>query len=338
MLEITVTEHLLLHQKLSKAATGQFTALLHDLILSAKIIDRSVKKAGLLDVLGGTGEVNVQGERVQKLDDFANNVLLYRMERSGTVCAMASEEVPEAVHVSEKFIRGDYILLFDPLDGSSNIDVNINVGTIFSIHRRKSPASGPVSDADILQAGTEQVAAGYILYGSSTMLVYTTGQGVHGFTLDPSVGEFLLSHPDIRIPEQGTIYSTNESYTCYWDKHACDSLAYFKNPHGRLGHPYSLRYVGSLVADFHRTLLYGGIFMYPADCRDPKKPQGKLRLMYEASPLAFLVEQADGAASDGHRRILELVPDALHMRTPLFIGSPLDVAVVTEQYAKNTSK
>lgn len=335
MPEVTVTEHLLLHQKRSPAATGQFTTLLYDLILSAKIIARSVNKAGLLDVLGGTGEINVQGEHVQKLDEFANRVLIYRMERSGAICAMASEENADIIRVSEKLTRGDYILIFDPLDGSSNIDVNINVGTIFSILRRKSPATDDVTLEDVLQPGLEQVAAGYILYGSSTMLVYSTGQGVHGFTLDPTVGEFLLSHPDMRIPDRGKIYSINESYWTYWDEPTREIVSYFKSPENERGKPYSQRYVGSLVADFHRTLLYGGIFMYPLDYRTPEKPQGKLRLMCEASPLAFLAEQAGGKAIDGQQRILEVKPSTLHERIPLFIGSPRDVDKVSEIYARH---
>lgn len=335
MPEVTVTEQLLLHQKRSPAATGQFTTLFNDLVLSAKIISRSVTKAGLLDVLGGTGEINVQGELVQKLDEFANRVLIYRMERSGAICAMASEENADIIRVPEKLHRGDYILIFDPLDGSSNIDVNINVGTIFSILRRKSPASDDVSLDDVLQPGLEQVAAGYILYGPSTMLVYTTGQGVHGFTLDPSVGEFLLSHPDMSIPERGRIYSVNESYWNYWDEPTREIVSYFKGEQNERGKPYSLRYVGSLVADFHRTLLYGGIFMYPLDHRHPEKPQGKLRLMCEASPLAFLAEQAGGKAIDGERRILEVRPSTLHERIPLFIGSARDVDKVTEIYARH---
>lgn len=220
--EITVTEHLLLQQQRAPQATGHFTALFHDLVLSAKIIARSVSKAGLLDVLGGTGDINVQGENVQKLDDFANRVLLYRMERSGVLCAIASEENADLVRVSAAFPRGDYMLVFDPLDGSSNIDANINVGTIFSILRRKPGRTGEVQLDEILQPGSEQVAAGYFLYGTSTMLVYTTGQGVHGFTLDPSVGEFLLSHPDIRIPESGSIYSVNEGNWNHWDDKARD--------------------------------------------------------------------------------------------------------------------
>ncbi len=322
---ITVTEHLLLHQKKSPAATGIFTQLLYDLILSAKIIARNISKAGLLDVLGGTGEVNVQGENVQKMDEFANRVLLHRMERSGALCLMASEENADVVPVSDKFSRGDYILIFDPLDGSSNIDVNINVGTIFSILRRKSPAKQEATLEDALQAGVEQVAAGYFLYGPSTMLVYTTGQGVHGFTLDPSVGEFLLSHPDMRIPEQGKIYSINEGNRNIWNDETRNMVEYFKGNENSRQKPYSLRYVGSLVADFHRTLQYGGIFMYPPDYRKPNQPEGKLRLLCEASPLAFVAEQAGGAASDGKRRIMEIKPQHLHERVPLFIGSSKDV-------------
>lgn len=336
MRQVTVTEHLLLHQAKSPAATGQFTALLYDLILAAKIISKSVNKAGLLDVLGGTGQVNVQGEQVQKLDEFANRVLIHRMERTGVLCAMASEENADLIRVPEKFGAGDYILIFDPLDGSSNIDVNINVGTIFSILRRKSDCTSArdVTLGDVLQSGVEQVAAGYFLYGPSTMLVYSSGQGVHGFTLDPSVGEFLLSHPDIRFPEQGKIYSVNESYWHYWDEPTREVMRYFKGTENSLGKPYSLRYVGSLVADFHRNLFYGGIFMYPMDYRQPEKPQGKLRLMCEASPLAFLAEQAGGKATDGQRRILDITPSELHERVPLFIGSKEDVDMVEEIYKR----
>ncbi len=323
--QITVTEHLLLHQKQSPAATGIFTQLLYDLILAAKLISRSVNKAGLLDVLGGTGEVNVQGENVQKLDEFANRILIHRMERSGALCAMASEENADIIPVPERFSRGDYILIFDPLDGSSNIDVNINVGTIFSILRRISPREQDVDISDVLQPGLKQVAAGYVLYGPSTMLVYTTGQGVHGFTLDPSVGEFLLSHPDLKIPQRGKIYSVNEGNTSYWDAKTTAAVAGFKGTDNPRGKPYSHRYVGSLVADFHRTLQYGGIFMYPLDHKSPEAPRGKLRLMCEAAPLAFMAEQAGGAASDGERRIMELTPPSLHARVPLYIGSREDV-------------
>ena len=335
MSDITVTEHLLLHQKRSPHATGQFTGLLYDLILSAKTISRRVNKAGLLDILGGTGEVNVQGENVQKLDEIANRVLLYRMERCGALCAMGSEENAELVRVSPEFPRGDYILIFDPLDGSSNIDVNINVGTIFSILRRQPGAQGEVTLEEVLQPGIQQVAAGYILYGPSTMLVFTTGQGVHGFTLDPGVGEFLLSHPDIRMPERGKIYSVNEGYWHYWDTPARECVSWFKSPDNARGEPYSARYVGSLVADFHRTLLYGGIYMYPPDTR---KPGGKLRLMCECAPLAFLAEQAGGKAINGTSRILEQTPGKLHARSPLFIGSASDVDDVARIYATHGHK
>ncbi len=334
MRQVTVTEHVLLHQTKSPAASGQFTTLLYDLILAAKIIARGVNKAGLLDILGATGEINVQGEQVQKLDELANRTLIHRMERTGVLCAMASEENADLIRIPDKFKRGEYILIFDPLDGSSNIDVNINVGTIFSIHKRISPSDEDVTLADVLQRGTEQVAAGYFLYGSSTMLVYSSGQGVHGFTLDPSVGEFLLSHPDIRIPERGKVYSVNESYYHYWDEPTRRIVNHFKGTDNDRGAPYSLRYVGSLVADFHRNLLNGGIFMYPMDYRIPSKPQGKLRLMCEASPLAFVAEQAGGAAIDGNRRILDIQPGELHERVPLFIGSAKDVAVVSEMYAQ----
>lgn len=335
MADITVTEHLLIHQKRTPNATGKFTGLLHDLILSGKTISRRINKAGLLDILGGTGEVNVQGENVQKLDDIANRILIYRMERCGALCAMSSEEEEKLIRVRPEFPQGDYILIFDPLDGSSNIDVNINVGTIFSIHRRAPGAGGAVSMEEVLRPGTEQVAAGYILYGPSTMLVFTTGQGVHGFTLDPGVGEFLLSHPDIRIPEQGYIYSVNEGYRSKWDAAAREAVDWFHTNPSSKGGPYSTRYVGSLVADFHRTLLYGGIYLYPPY---EGKEHGKLRMMCEAAPMAFLAEQAGGKASDGYGRVMERVPESLHARTPLFVGSAKDVETVEAIYAKHGGK
>lgn len=331
MADVTVTEHLLLHQKKTPQATGQFTGLLYDLILSGKTIARRVGKAGLLDVLGGTGEVNVQGEDVQKLDIISNRILIYRMERSGAVCAMGSEENADLIRVGPEFPRGDYILIFDPLDGSSNIDINVDVGTIFSILRRPAGNTGEVHMEEVLQPGTEQVAAGYILYGPSTMLVLSTGDGVHGFTLDPGVGEFLLSHPYMKMPEQGYIYSVNDGYHRFWDEAAREAVDWFRKVDTMDGKPYSARYVGALVADFHRTLLRGGIYMYPPERR---KPEGKLRLMCEANPLAFLAEQAGGKASDGHMRILDKKPEKLHQRTPLFIGSTKDVEAVEKIYAK----
>lgn len=330
MSQITVIEHLLFHQTESPMATGRFTRLLSEMILSGKIINQEVNKAGLVEILGLTGEINVQGEKVRKLDEFANQVLVHRLLRAGVLCALASEENEGLIAIPDNCPQGDYILIFDPLDGSSNIDANVSIGTIFSIFRRTSSCTGPVTMAEILLKGSEQVAAGYIIYGSSTMLVYTTGKGVHGFTLDPSVGEFLLSHPDIRIPDQGKIYSVNEGYWNYWDDATRRAIAYFKNPENDRGRVYSSRYIGSLVADFHRNLLYGGIFLYPADTRDPKHPHGKLRLMCEANPLAMIVEQAGGMATDGINRILDIQPSELHQRVPLVIGSRGDVSKVRE--------
>jgi len=333
MRQVTVVEHLLLRQKERPMASGRFTRLLTELILSAKIIDREVSKAGLLDVLGATGEVNIQGEIVQKLDDFANQVIIRRMERAGVLCAMVSEENADFIEIPRQFPVGDYILIFDPLDGSANIDANVSIGTIFSIYRRTSFDQQSVSIGDLLQKGSMQVAAGYIIYGSSTMMVYTAGSGVHGFTLDPSVGEFLLSHPDIKIPERGRIYSVNEGYSSYWDEPTRNIVNYFKASDSATGRPYSTRYIGSLVSDFHRNLIYGGIFMYPADSRDARKTSGKLRLMCEAAPMAMIVEQAGGLATDGTQRILDIEPQELHQRVPLFIGSKSDVEVVLKFYA-----
>lgn len=331
--QITVTEHLLLHQKQVPMATGRFTRLFNELILSAKIIHREVSKAGLVDVLGFTGDINVQGEEVKKLDEFANRVLIHRLSRCGALCAMASEENADIIEIPDGLPTGDYFVIFDPLDGSSNIDANVSIGTIFSIYRRKSQSDSRLLASDYLQKGADQVAAGYILYGSSCMMVFTTGDGVNGFTLDPSVGEFLLSHPNIRIPEQGSIYSVNEGYYHYWDKPTLEILAHFKAASMTRKKPYSLRYIGSLVSDFHRNLVYGGIFLYPSDNRDPSHPGGKLRLMCEAAPMAFIVEQAGGLATDGTRRILDIVPEHLHQRVPLFVGSKLDVEKVQEIYA-----
>jgi fructose-1,6-bisphosphatase I len=335
MRQVTVTEHLLLHQKESPMATGRFTSMFNELILAAKIISREVNKAGLVDVLGLTGETNVQGEAVRKLDEYANSVLIHRMQRAGVLCAIASEENADLVEIPDHLPKGDYILVIDPLDGSTNIDANVNVGTIFSILRRKERSDCSARLCEVLQKGAEQVAAGYFLYGTSTMMVYTTGRGVNGFTLDPSVGEFLLSHPDIKTPDRGKIYSVNEAYWSFWDEPTREIVDYFKSPANERGAPYSGRYIGSLVADFHRNLLYGGIFLYPADSQDPKKPHGKLRLMCEASPLAFVARQAGGAASDGVGDILDIEPTELHQRVPLFIGSRKDVEKVEEIYRKH---
>lgn len=325
-LGITITEHILNQQRENPDATGAFTTLLHELIVAAKVISRDVNKAGLTDILGATGDINVQEEQVQKLDVFANRVIVERMRHIGQLCCMGSEELADPIEIPAPYPKGNYVLLFDPLDGSSNIDVNVSIGTIFGIYRKQSTETDRDYDmSDILQPGYKQVAAGYFIYGSSTMMVYTTGKGVHGFTLYPSVGEFLLSHENIRIPEKGKTYSVNEGNLPYWDKKTRALVDYFKSKDKQTSRPYTARYVGSLVADFHRNLLKGGIFMYPADLKDPKKPSGKLRLMVEANPLAMVVEQAGGYASDGQRPILQIQPTELHQRVPLYIGSKEDV-------------
>lgn len=330
---ITVTQHILHQQRQNPEATGAFTTLLSELIVAAKVISREVNKAGLVDILGSTGEMNVQNEQVQKLDVFANRVIVERMQHIGELCCMGSEEVADLIDIPSQYPKGNYILVFDPLDGSSNIDVNVSIGTIFGIYRRKHPDSDrEVLLDEVLQQGIRQVAAGYFIYGSSTLMVYTTGNGagVHGFTLYPSVGEFLLSHENIVIPARGKIYSVNEGNYPYWDEKTRAMVEYFKGKENALGRPYTSRYVGSLVADFHRNLLKGGIFMYPADLKDPKKPTGKLRLMVEANPLAMVVAEAGGYASDGHGPILEIEPSELHQRVPLYIGSKEDVQIAED--------
>lgn len=304
-------------------ARGLFTRLVTQITLAAKIINAEVNKAGLADILGLTGEVNVQGEEVQKLDEYANEVMRKALDHTGSVAALASEEMEEVYAIPDKYVEGgEYVVLYDPLDGSSNIDVNVSIGSIFSILRRRS-RGGAARLEDFLQPGVSQVCAGYVIYGSSTMLVYTTGNGVDGFTLDPSVGEFFLSHPDIRIPERGRIYSINEGNASRWDAATARYVARLKEEDADAGRPYSGRYIGSLVADFHRNLLKGGVFLYPGD---RKSPEGKLRLLYECSPMSFIAEQAGGAASDGRRRVMEIQPEKLHQRIPFIVGSRLDVA------------
>jgi fructose-1,6-bisphosphatase I len=326
----TITQHILSQQRRNPEATGAFTILLNELIVAAKVISREVNKAGLVDILGSTGKINVQEEMVQKLDVFANQVIIERMKHIGQLWCMGSEEDPDLISIPPEFPKGDYILLFDPLDGSSNIDVNVSIGTIFGIYKRQDMARSaePLLD-EVLQPGRKQIAAGYFIYGSSTIMVYTTGNGtgVHGFTLFPSVGEFLLSHERIRIPEKGKTYSVNEGNYSYWDEKTRGLIDYFKTRDPQTNRPYTSRYVGSLVADFHRNLLKGGIFMYPADLKDPKKAGGKLRLMVEANPLAMVVGEAGGYASNGHGPILDIEPSELHQRVPLFIGSKKDVEV-----------
>jgi fructose-1,6-bisphosphatase I len=286
--------------------------------LSAKLIAREVNKAGLVDILGAAGRANIHGEQVKKLDEFADNVIFAAFDHTGLLCCMASEENDDILHIPERFPTGKYALLYDPLDGSSNIDANVSIGTIFSVLRKVSTEPRGCED-DCMQPGREQIAAGYILYGSSTMMVYTTGNGVHGFTLDPSIGEFLLSHPDIRIPNPGKrIYSVNEGYYGRWSEGQKRLMDHLKGMDGSNGEPFSSRYIGSMVADMHRTLLYGGLFMYPADS---KNPNGKLRLLYEGNPMAMIVEHAGGRATDGRRDILDIQPTSLHQRIPVFCGS-----------------
>jgi len=307
-------------------ATGELSNLLYDIALAAKIIAAAIRRAGLVNILGTAGNQNVQGEEQQKLDVIANETFKNCLNHTGRVCVMGSEEDEEIIPVPPEYPVGKYAVLFDPLDGSSNIDVNAAVGTIFSIYRRIS-LEGRGTVADVLQPGCKQVASGYVMYGSSTMLVYTTGQGVHGFTLDPTIGEFLLSHPKIVTPRVGRYYSVNESNFGRWNRGVQAAVRGLKGDTPDLMPAKNSRYIGSLVADFHRNLIAGGIFLYPADSRNP---QGKLRLLYEASPMAFIAEQAEGSATDGDNRILDIIPHHLHQRTPLVIGSRLDVGFVAD--------
>ncbi|MGR3292577.1 MAG: class 1 fructose-bisphosphatase [Candidatus Scalindua sp.] len=332
---MSVQRHIIEQERHFPLATGSLTTLLMDLIYAAKIISREVNKAGLIDILGLTGTENIHGEKVKKLDEYANDRLFKAMDHGGHLCIMASEENDEVIPIPEQFPKGKYVLLFDPLDGSSNIDANVSIGTIFSIHRKKTDGENGTLE-DCLQKGADQVAAGYIIYGSSTMLVFTTGQGVNGYTLDPSVGEFILSHIDIKTPSKGKIYSANEGNSKSWDEGTKKYINYLKEKDSATGRPYSLRYIGSLVADFHRNLLYGGIFLYPTDYKDPNKPKAKLRLLYEASPLAFIVEQAGGMATTGTENIMDIVPTELHQRVPLIIGSREDVLTYLKFISENT--
>jgi fructose-1,6-bisphosphatase I len=325
---VTIERHIIDMERQYPDATGAFSTILYDLAFAAKMIAREVNMAGLVDILGGTDERNIHGEQVQKLDAWAHDVIYKALDHCGQLACMASEEADEFLPIPDKFKAGRYVLLYDPLDGSSNIDANVSIGTIFSIHRKITHGErGTVEDC--LQPGSEQVGAGYVVYGSSTMLVYSTGHGVHGFTLDPSIGEFLLSHPDIRIPSPGKrIYSVNEGNYARWSAGQRSFVDHLKNVDGSNPKPFSSRYIGSLVADFHRTLLYGGLFMYPADSSNP---EGKLRLLYEAAPLSFIAEQAGGRGSTGSQDIGAVQPTALHQRVPLYLGSKewVDLA---EQY------
>ena len=323
---ITIERHILEQQKFFPEAHGELTDLLNDVAFAAKLVRKEVVRAGLVDILGLTGDTNVQGEEVKKLDIFANEKIISAIGQHGRFAIMGSEENEEII-IPPKNESGNYALLFDPLDGSSNIDVNVSVGTIFSIYKLKGDDPGKADISDCLQHGYEQVAAGYVIYGSSVVMVYTTGHGVHGFTYDPSIGEFLLSHENIITPKSGKYYSINEGSYAQFDEGTKKYLDYIKEEDPATNRPYSTRYIGSLVADFHRNLLTGGVFVYPPTTKHLK---GKLRLMYEANPLAFICEQAGGRATNGRDRILDIQPLELHQRTPLYIGSVDDVIIAEE--------
>ena len=329
---VTIDRHILDEERNFPEATGAFSNILYEIALAAKMIHREVNKAGLVDILGATGTTNVHGEAVKKLDAYAHDVIFKALDHGGQLCCMASEESEDILMIPEQFPTGKYALLYDPLDGSSNIDANVSIGTIFSLHRKVSDVErGDVCDC--VQPGRKQIAAGYVVYGSSTMLVYSTGAGVHGFTLDPSIGEFLLSHRNIRIPTPPQrIYSVNEGNYMAWSAGQRKLVDHLKGIDGGNAKPFSSRYIGSLVADVHRTLLYGGIFMYPADRRSPA---GKLRLLYEAAPLAFICEHAGGRAIDGETDILDVEPTQLHQRTPLYIGSSEFVDLAQQYLAED---
>ena len=327
----TLARHIIEQERKHPEATGELSNLLHDLSLATKVISLEVNKAGLVDILGFTGDNNVHGEQVKKLDMYAHDMMVRAMDHGGHLCAMASEEEEDIIHIPPHFHVGKYVLIFDPLDGSSNIDANVSIGTIFSIYKRVSPDNQPGTTEDCLQPGHKQIAAGYVIYGSSTMLVYTAGSGVHGFTLDPAFGEFILSHKNIQTPKKAKIYSINEGNYLYWHPGLKKYIKYLQDEDEATDRPYSSRYIGSMVADIHRNLLYGGIFMYPADSRNPN---GKLRLMYECNPMAFIIEQAGGRASNGKQRMLDIQPENLHQRVPIFIGSEEDVKMVEKFMAE----
>ncbi|MBI2487782.1 MAG: class 1 fructose-bisphosphatase [Deltaproteobacteria bacterium] len=330
---VTLDEFIIQRQEEFQYAKGELSRLLRDIGLAAKIVNREVNKAGLVDILGTTGTTNVQGEDVKKLDVFANKRFIAALKLGGECCGIASEENEDLIIIQDEISKdAKYVVALDPLDGSSNIDVNVSVGTIFSIYRRVS-SSGPCTLEDFLQKGSEQAAAGYIVYGSSTMLVYTTGFGVNGFTLDPSIGEFCLSHPDMCIPKAGKIYSINQGNFISFTEGVKEYVRYCKQEDKATNRPYSLRYIGSLVADVHRNLISGGIFIYPAT---KDAPRGKLRMLYECNPMSFIAEQAGGRATDGFRRILDIEQKELHQRTPIFIGSE-EMVLKAEEFMKKYS-
>jgi fructose-1,6-bisphosphatase I len=331
---VTLGQFIIERQAEYPQSKGELSRLLRDIGIAAKIVNREVNKAGLVDILGEAGMTNVQGESQKKLDVFADEQFMAALSAGGECCAIASEEQDKIVPINTPISQNaKYVVAFDPLDGSSNIDVNVSIGTIFSIYKRSSQGPGAGNTEDFLQQGLKHVAAGYIIYGSSTMLVYTTGNGVNGFTLDPSIGEFCLSHPDMKIPATGNIYSLNQGNFVHFPLGVKEYVKWCQQDDKATKRPYSTRYIGSLVADFHRNLIKGGIFIYPSTAG---APNGKLRLLYECNPLAFIIEQAGGKATDGKRRILEIQPTEIHQRTPLFIGSK-DMVEKAEEFLASSS-
>jgi fructose-1,6-bisphosphatase I len=329
----TLTEFIIQRQSEYPHAKGALTRLLNDIATAAKIVNREINAAGLVDILGTAGRENVQGEAQKKLDVFANDMFITALKGGGECCAIASEENEKVVSFNNEISDlGKYVVAIDPLDGSSNIEANVSIGTIFSIYRRKSDFGGGTLE-DMLQPGVNQVAAGYVIYGSSTMLVYTTGKGVNGFTLDPSVGIFCLSHPDMKFADNPSIYSINEGNYIYFPEGVKKYIKFCQADDAETLRPYTSRYIGSLVADFHRNLIRGGVFLYPGT---RKNPNGKLRLLYECNPIAYIAEQAGGKASDGFRRIMEIEPDTLHQRAPFFAG-PKSMVNTIEAYMQEHS-
>ena len=328
----TLGEYIIENQASFKYTSGELSRLINSIRLAAKVVNHEVNKAGLVDIIGAAGDINIQGEDQQKLDIYANDKFIQTLTNRNIVCGIASEEEDHFISINsqDENNQNKYVVLIDPLDGSSNIDVNVSVGTIFSIYRRVTPVGTPVKMEDFLQKGREQVAAGYIVYGTSTMLVYTTGHGVNGFTLNPAIGTFYLSHPDMKFPKDGTIYSVNEGNYIHFPQGVKNYIKYCQMEEGN--RPYTSRYIGSLVSDFHRNMIKGGIYMYP---KSSKNSDGKLRLLYECNPMAFLAEQANGKASDGFTRILDIEPKELHQRVPFFCGSKNMVQKAEEFMQKN---
>lgn len=327
----TLGEFIIENQEHFKYSSGELSRLINSIRLAAKVVNHEVNKAGLVDILGDAGDINIQGEDQQKLDVYANDIFMKRLINRQIVCGIASEEEDDFVTISgsDKANNSKYVVLIDPLDGSSNIDVNVSVGTIFSVYHRVTKRGTPVQLEDFLQKGNKQVAAGYIVYGTSTMLVYTTGHGVNGFTLNPAIGTFYLSHPDMQFPKDGAIYSINEGYYIHFPQGVKDYLKYCQMEEE--DRPYKARYIGSLVSDFHRNMIKGGIYIYPTSSKAPK---GKLRLLYECNPMAFLAEQAGAKASDGYMRMLDIKPTELHQRVPFFCGSK-NMVEVAEKFMQN---